>query len=232
MHNILDNSNFLVYTYFRKENNNAKGTVISFCKRNTKIEFLFGGNDMTTQPGETQAATRSIWQLDPNHTLVEFVGKHMMITTVRGRFKGVRGTIVYDEADPSRSSVEVEIDARSLDSGVEYRDNHLKSADFLDVEHFPTITFKSTRVEPQGDDRAKVIGDLTIRDVTREVVLDTELTGGGKSPMGKQVLAFDAKTSINRKDWGLTWNLALETGGWLVADTIKIEIAAEGIKQD
>ncbi len=186
---------------------------------------------MTTQPSETQATTRSVWQLDPNHTLVEFVGKHMMITTVRGRFKGVRGTIVYDEADPSRSSVEVEIDASSLDSGVDYRDNHLRSADFLDVEHFPVITFKSTRVEPQGDDRAKVIGNLTIRDVTREVALDTELTGGGKNPMGKQVLAFEAKTSINRKDWGLTWNLALETGGFLVADTIKIEIAAEGIKQ-
>ena len=187
---------------------------------------------MTTQPSETQATSRGVWQLDSNHSLVEFVGKHMMITTVRGRFKSVQGTIVYDEADPSRSSVEVEIDASSLDSGVEYRDNHLKSADFLDVEHFPTITFKSTRVEPQGDDHGKIIGDLTIRGVTREVVLDTELAGGGKSPMGKQVLAFEAKTSINRKDWGLTWNMALETGGWLVADTVRIEIATEAIKQD
>ncbi len=185
---------------------------------------------MTTQ-SESEAGTRSVWQLDPNHTLVEFIGKHMMITTVRGRFRSVRGAIVLDEADPSRSSVEVEIDTNNLYSGVDYRDNHLKSADFLDVEHFPTITFKSTRVEPEGGDRAKVIGDLKIRDVTREVVLDTELTGRGKNPMGQEVAAFEARTSINRKDFGLNWNLALETGGWLVGDTIKIEIATEGLKQ-
>lgn len=185
---------------------------------------------MTTQSA-AQATTRSVWQLDPNHTLVEFSGKHMLITTVRGRFGKVRGTLVLDEADPSRSSVEVEIEAASLYSGVDYRDNHLRSADFLDVEHFPTITFKSTRVEPEGNDRAKVFGDLTIRGVTREVVLDTELAGRGKNPMGQEVVAFEAKTQINRKDWGLNWNLALETGGFLVGDTIKIEIATEGLKQ-
>jgi polyisoprenoid-binding protein YceI len=186
---------------------------------------------MTTQPGETQATTRSVWTLDPNHTLVNFVGKHMMFTTVRGHFKNVQGTITLDEADPSRSSVEVEIDTGSLYSGVDYRDNHLRSGDFLDVEKFPKMTFKSTRVEPVDSTHAKVYGDLTIRDVTREVVLDTELTGRGKNPMGQEVVAFDATTSINRKDWGLTWNMALETGGWLVGDTIKIEIAAEGIRQ-
>lgn len=186
---------------------------------------------MTTQQNEAQATTQSVWSLDPNHTLVNFVGKHMMFTTVRGHFKSVRGTITLDEANPSRSSVEVEIDTASLYSGVDYRDNHLKSADFLEVEKFPTMTFKSTRVEPVDSTHGKVVGDLTIRDVTREVVLDTEFTGRGKNPMGQEVAAFDATTSINRKDWGLTWNLALETGGFLVADTIKIEIAAEGIKQ-
>jgi polyisoprenoid-binding protein YceI len=180
---------------------------------------------------QPQTGTTTVWELDPYHTLVEFVGKHMLITTVRGRFSGVRGTVVLDEADPARSSVEVEIDASSLNSGVEYRDNHLKSADFLDVEKFPTITFKSTRVEPESSDRAKVIGDLTIHGVTREVVLDTELTGRGKNPMGKEVVAFDAKTSINRKDFGLNWNMALETGGFLVSDIIKLEIAAEVLKQ-
>jgi polyisoprenoid-binding protein YceI len=185
---------------------------------------------MTTQ-SEQEAVTRSVWQFDPSHTLVEFTGKHMMITTVKGRFKSVRGTLVLDEADPSRSSVEAEIDTASLDSGVEYRDNHLKSADFLEVEKYPTITFKSTRIEPLGNDRARVIGGLTIHGVTREAVLDTELTGRGKNPMGQDVVSFDARTAINRKDFGLAWNMALETGGWLVSDTIKIELAVEGIKQ-
>jgi len=184
---------------------------------------------MTTH-SEPEAGTRNVWQFDPNHTLVEFVAKHMMITTVRGRFKGVQGTLILDETDPSNSSVEVDLDAASLYSGVDYRDNHLKSGDFLEVEKYPKITFKSTRVEPAGSDHARVIGNLTIRDVTREVVLDTELTGRAKNPMGQEVVAFDAKTSINRKDFGLNWNLALESGGWLVGDTIKIEIAAEGVR--
>ncbi|HEY6411779.1 MAG TPA: YceI family protein, partial [Ktedonobacteraceae bacterium] len=130
---------------------------------------------MTTQ-GETGTTTQSAWQLDPNHSLIEFSAKHMF-TTVKGQFKSSKGTIVLDEANPSNSSVEVEIDTASLHSGVDYRDNHLKSPDFLDVEKYPTMTFKSTRVESQGKDRARVIGNLTIRSVTREVVLDTELTG-------------------------------------------------------
>ena len=185
---------------------------------------------MTTQ-SEAGVPTRSTWQLDPAHTLVEFSGKHMMFTTVKGHFKSVRGTIVLDEADPSRSSVEVEIDTPSLYSGVEYRDNHLKSPDFLDIERHPTITFKSTRVELLGSDHAKVIGELTIRGITREVVLDTELSGRGKDPRGREVISFDARTQINRKDFGLTWNMALETGGFLVGDIIKIELAVEAMKQ-
>ena len=185
---------------------------------------------MTTQ-SEAEMTTRSTWQLDPAHTLVEFSGKHMMFTTVKGHFKRVRGTILLDEADPSLSSVEVEIETPSLYSGVEYRDNHLKSADFLDIERHPTITFKSTRVELVGSDRAKVIGELTIRGITREVVLDTELSGRGKDPRGREVISFDARTQINRKDFGLTWNVALETGGFLVGDIIKIELAVEAIKQ-
>ena len=185
---------------------------------------------MTTH-NEAESTATSVWKLDPSHTLVEFSGKHMMFTTVKGHFKSVSVTIILDEADPSRSSVEVEIDANSLYSGVDYRDNHLKSADFLEVENFPTITFKSTRVEQQDDAHARVIGDLTIHGVSHEVVLETELTGRGKNPMGQEVTAFDARTSINRKDFGLAWNMALETGGFLVSDIIKIEIAAEGIKQ-
>ena len=171
--------------------------------------------------------TRSTWHLDPAHTLVEFSGKHMMFTTVKGRFRSVRGSIELDEAHPENSLVEVEIDANSIDSGVEYRDNHLKSADFLDVEHFPLITFKSTRITRQGDTSAQITGNLTIRDVTREITLETELTGRGKTPQGKEAVGFEARTTLNRKDWGLTWNMPLETGGVLVGDTIKIEIATE-----
>ena len=143
----------------------------------------------------------------------------------------MRGNIVLDGADPSRSSVEVEIETPSLYSGVEYSDNHLKSADFLDIERHPTITFKSTRVELLSSDRAKVFGELTIRGITREVALDTELSGRGKDPRGREVISFDARTQINRKDFGLTWNLALETGGFLVGDIVKIELAVEAIKQ-
>ena len=172
-------------------------------------------------------STRSTWHLDPAHTLVEFSGKHMMFTTVKGRFRSVRGTLTLDEAHPENSLVEVEIDANSLDSGVEYRDNHLKSADFLDAEHYPLITFKSTRITRQGDTSAQVTGTLTIRDVSREITLETDLTGRGKSPQGNEAVGFEAHATINRKDWGLTWNMPLETGGFLVGDTIKIEVATE-----
>src|SRR3989475_8678786 len=165
-----------------------------------------------TMQSEAGVPTRSTWQLDPAHTLVEFSGKHMMFTTVKGHFKSVRGTIVLDEADPSRSSVEVEIDTPSLYSGVEYRDTHLKSPEFLDIQNYSVITFKSTRVEPESNDHAKVIGDLTIRGVTREVVLDTELTGHGKMPMpgAPETVGFEAGTQIDREDLGLSWTEGLE----------------------
>ena len=182
-----------------------------------------------TTPNEAEGTTPKSWQLDPSHTLVEFSAKHMMITTVKGRFKSVRGTVFYDEANPARSHVEAEIDAASVDTGVGMRDNDLRSDHFLDVEHFPTITFKSTRVEMVSNEHAHIVGDLTIHGVTREVTLDTELSGRAKSPSGNEVISFEAKTSIDRKDFGLHWNVVLETGGFLVGDLIKIEIAAECI---
>src|SRR4051794_2198325 len=184
-------------------------------------------NNIDTGVQIQQPATTSTWTLDPAHTLVEFSGKHMMFTTVKGHFKSVRGTIVLDEQDVSRSSVEAEIDTESLYSGVDYRDTHLKSADFLHIEEHPLITFKSTRVEPVGEGHVRVYGDLAIRGVTREVVLDTEVTGRAMNPFKKETLGIDAKTQINRKDFGLTWNMALESGGFLVGDTVKIELAIE-----
>jgi polyisoprenoid-binding protein YceI len=180
---------------------------------------------------QSQTATRSVWQLDPHHTLVEFSAKHMMVTTVKGRFTSVRGTIVADEANPSQSSVDVEIDTASIDSRDERRDGHLKSPDFLDVEHYPLITFKSTRVLQEDAEHLRVVGDLTIRGTTRQVELATTINGRGKSPMGSEVAGVSAEASINRKDFGLNWNVALETGGWLVSDTVKVAIEAEAIRQ-
>ncbi|HEX9133321.1 MAG TPA: YceI family protein [Ktedonobacteraceae bacterium] len=180
-----------------------------------------------TMQHEAEVLTRNSWQLDPNHTQVGFSVKHMMVTTVKGFFKNIRGTIILDEADPSRSSVDVEIDTTSLYSGSEMRDNHVKSAEFLDIENHPLITFKSTRVEPQGLDHARVIGDLTIKGVTREVALETELTGRGKVPGGAAIIGFDAWTQIARSDFGVTMNMALETGGVFVSEVVKIEISAQ-----
>jgi len=179
-----------------------------------------------TTTAETTPTQRTTWTIDPSHSLVEFSAKHMMFTTVKGRFTGVRGSIAADESNPANSSVEVTIDAASLTSGDEKRDGHLKSPDFLDVATYPEITFKSTRVQPLDDagDKLRVVGDLAVHGVTKEVVLDTEKTGVGKTPFGTEVAGFSATTSLNRKDWGLNWNVALEAGGVLVGETVKLAL--------
>jgi polyisoprenoid-binding protein YceI len=185
---------------------------------------------MTTATTQTQTAA-STWTFDPAHTLVEFSAKHMMFTTVKGRFTSLSGTVVDVADDPTRSSVEVDIDAASITTGDPQRDAHLKSADFLDVQNFPTLTFKSRHIEGSRE-RFRVIGDLTIRGITREVTLEAEFQGSGTNPWGKTVAGFTASTEINRKDFGLTWNVALETGGVLVSDRIKITLEVEAIRQD
>jgi polyisoprenoid-binding protein YceI len=178
---------------------------------------------------------QTTWQIDPAHSNVEFAVKHMMFTTVRGRFRKLTGTITADEQNPDNSRVEVEIEAASIDTGVEDRDNHLRSADFLDVQRQPAITFRSKRVQgayKKEGDRFKVIGDLTIRGKSIEVTLDTTFEGVGKDPWGGQRAGFQATTEIDRRQWGLTWNQALETGGILVGNTIKISIDAQAVKQE
>jgi len=173
------------------------------------------------------------WNIDPAHTTVEFAIKHMMFTTVRGRFKDVSGAIVVDEQNPNNSRVDVEIDAKSIDTGVGDRDAHLRSADFLDADNHPKITFKSRRVEGahvKAGDRFRVTGDLTIRGKSMEVVLDASFEGTGKDPWGNEKAGFSATTQIDRRQWGLTWNQALETGGILVANMLKIEIEAQAVK--
>ncbi len=179
-----------------------------------------------------EADRRTVWQIDPKHTLVEFAVSYLGFTTVKGHFEGVSGTIRSDDANPARSSVEVEIDAASLNTREGRRDTHLRSADFLDVERHPTITFASTRVEPTAADRWLVHGDLIIRGTIRPVVLDTELKGRGRNPEGFEVAGLTARTEIDRRDFGLTWNQALETGGVLVGDTVAIQLEVQAIRQD
>ena len=181
---------------------------------------------------EGQIKTSSTWALDPVHSSVQFAVKHMVVTTVRGTFNRFELDIDFDETNPERSSVEARLDAASIDTGVADRDTHLRSPDFLEAERFPTIVFRSRRIEPAGGDRYRIAGYLTIKDVTREVSMDAALGGIGKSPWGQQVAGFSAETTINRKDFDLNWNAALETGGWLVGDQIKISIEIEAIKQE
>jgi polyisoprenoid-binding protein YceI len=169
------------------------------------------------------------WNFDPAHTTASFSARHMMVTTVRGTFAPPTGTLEFDSENPAAAHVYAEIDATSLTSGVTDRDNHLRSADFLDVANFPTITFKSTKVDVTGDDTANVTGDLTIRGVTRPVVLKTEYLGTVNSPFGDKRAGFSASTKINREDWGLNWNVAIEAGGVLVGKEIKIELELEAI---
>jgi polyisoprenoid-binding protein YceI len=178
------------------------------------------------------ADRRTVWQIDPKHTLVEFAVSYLAFTTVKGHFDGVSGTIRSDQADPVRSSVEVEIDAATLNTRERRRDTHLRSADFLDVERHPTINFASTRVEVVAADRWLVHGDLTIRGTTRPVVLETELKGRGRNPQGLEVVGLAARTEINRRDFGLNWNQMLETGGLLVGDAVAIQLEVQAIRQD
>jgi polyisoprenoid-binding protein YceI len=180
--------------------------------------------DMSTT---TATPARTTWKIDASHSHVEFAVRHMMITTVRGRFSNVEGTVRLDESDPSFAEVDVRIDAASIDTREAQRDTHLKSADFFDVEQFPHITFTATRPVERSDREFKLAGDLTIHGVTRPVVLDVTEEGRGKDPWGGQRIGFSATTKIKRSDFGLTWNQALETGGVLVSDDIKISLDLE-----
>ncbi|MEA3078147.1 MAG: hypothetical protein QOF60_3055 [Actinomycetota bacterium] len=168
------------------------------------------------------------YAIDKPHTSVEFVGRHLMITKVRGRFDDVRGQITIAE-DPVDSHVEVEIGVASLSSGNDDRDAHLKSADFFDAEHYPTIAFASTSVRPLRDNTWEVVGDLTVRGTTKPITLQVDFDGGSASPMGDERVGFSAATDIDREDFGLTWNVALETGGLLVGKNVRIELSVQAI---
>ncbi len=163
------------------------------------------------------------WKIDPAHTDVNFSAKHMMVTTVRGKFSQVEGELELDETNPTATTGEIRIGAASLASGFEQRDAHLRSADFFDAEKYPSIVAKVTRVEQKGDDYL-VYADLTIRDVTRPVTFEAEFNGIVGGMRGGRHAGFHLTGKLNREDWGLTWNMGLEAGGWLVGKEVKLEV--------
>jgi polyisoprenoid-binding protein YceI len=169
-----------------------------------------------------------VYDIDPAHTAVEFVGRHLMITKVRGRFTDVRGRITIAE-EPENSHVEVEIGVASVSTGNDDRDAHLKSGDFFDAEQYPNITFASTAVRERPDNTWEVDGDLTVHGVTRPVQLQVDFDGGGPSPFGDQRIGFSAATDVNREDFGLTYNMVLESGGVLVGKTARIELSVQAV---
>jgi polyisoprenoid-binding protein YceI len=170
------------------------------------------------------------WNIDATHSGINFSIRHMVFSKVRGRFATYTGAIQLEDDDLARSSVEVSIDASSIDTGTAQRDTHLRSADFFDVESYPALRFRSTRIEQVAADRYRMIGQLTIRNVTREVSLDVEATGKATDPWGNERLGFAAKTSIDRKEFGLSWNQLLEAGGVLVGDRVDIELDVQAVK--
>lgn len=169
------------------------------------------------------------WNFDPTHSSANFTVRHMMVTNVRGSLGNLNGVINFDPENLGASSVDATIDVSTINTGVADRDNHLRSGDFFEVEKFPTMTFKSTSVDVTGDNSAKVTGDLTIRDITKPVVLDVEFMGQGGSPFGDTRAGFEATTKINREEFDLTWNQALEAGGVLVGNDIKVSLDIQGV---
>jgi polyisoprenoid-binding protein YceI len=180
----------------------------------------------------TTTATPALttWKIDPSHSHLEFAVRHLMISTVKGRFSGVEGTVRTDDANPATVDVNVTIDAASIDTREAQRDAHLKSADFFDVATFPTLAFKGGRVAGALGDRFTLTGDLTIHGVTREVTFDVTAEGRGKDPWGGERAGFSADTRIKRSDFGLTWNQLLEAGGFAVGDEVKISLDVELVK--
>lgn len=171
------------------------------------------------------------WTIDPSHAEIGFAVRHLMIATVRGRFGAVSGTVTVDETNPRDSKIDVTVDVTSIDTRQEMRDNHLRSPDFFDVATYPTIHFVSKRIEGDIDGEFRVTGDLTIRGVTREVALTASLEGRTRDPWGNERAGFSATGKVNRHDFGLTWNQALESGGVMVGDEVKLTIDVELVHQ-
>ena len=175
--------------------------------------------------------TLTKWTVDPTHSSIDFAVKHMMFATVKGSFKAFEATIEADPADLTTAAIAFTVDLASVDTRNDDRDNHLRSGDFFDVENYPNMTFKATDIVKTGEGKYDVTGDLTIHGVTRTETFSVEFTGQGKNPWGAEVAGFSGEGKIKRSDYGLTWNAALETGGVLVGDEVKINIEIEATKQ-
>ncbi|MGH2609044.1 MAG: YceI family protein [Tepidiformaceae bacterium] len=171
------------------------------------------------------------WQIDPNHANVGFTGKHMLVSKVKGKFQEYEADLDIDEANLANSTAVFRVNVASVESGFDQRDNHLRSVDFFDAEQYPHITFTTREIQSEGGDQYRFAGDLTIRDVTRPVVFEGEIAGPIQDPWGGTRISLSATTKVNRKDWGLDWNLPLGAGNLLVSDEITLEIDAELVKQ-
>ncbi|GHK04603.1 YceI family protein [Streptomyces sp. NPDC003753] len=177
------------------------------------------------------AALTGEYTLDPAHSAIGFVARHAMVTNVKGSFKDFTGTLHLDGSDPSKSTASIDVKMDSIETGSADRDNHLKSSDFFRIDEHPTMTFRSTRAEALGGDDYRITGDLTILGTTKPITIDLEFNGAAKDPFGNERVGFEGKAEILRSEWGLTWNAALETGGVLVSDKIKLVFDISAIKQ-
>ncbi|MFF4212828.1 YceI family protein [Streptomyces sp. NPDC001796] len=177
------------------------------------------------------AALTGEYTLDPAHSTIGFVARHAMVTNVKGSFKDFTGTLHLDGSDPSKSTAAIDVKMDSIETGSADRDNHLKSSDFFKIDEHPTMTFRSTRAEALGGDDYRITGDLTILGTTKPISIDLEFNGAAKDPFGNERVGFEGKAEIVRSEWGLTWNAALETGGVLVSDKIKLVFDISAIKQ-
>jgi polyisoprenoid-binding protein YceI len=186
---------------------------------------------MSTQTTETTGTLTGTYDIDPTHSRLGFAAKHAMVATVRGAFKVYSGEVHLDEEHPENSWAKVEIDAESVDTGNADRDAHLKTPDFFDLANHPKITFTSTKVEKLDDDVYTLIGDLTINGKTNPVAVEWELTGTSNDPWGNFRAGFEGRSSVNRRDWGLEWNVALDRGGVLVSEKVKLEFDISAVRR-
>ncbi|CAM5443790.1 YceI family protein [Streptomyces avidinii] len=202
-----------------------------FTRRNQNVDVQDGAAVATLEVDPALAALTGDYVIDPAHSSIGFTVRHAMVTNVRGAFTEHEGTLHLDGADPARSTATIEVKIASIDTGIADRDAHLRSGDFFDAEAFPLMTFRSTTAATLGGDTYRITGDLTIKDVTRPLSIDLEFNGSATDPYGNERVGFEGSAEILRSDWGLTWNAALEAGGVMVSDKVKLTFDISAIKQ-
>ncbi|MFE5860681.1 YceI family protein [Streptomyces virginiae] len=202
-----------------------------FTRRNQNVNVQDGAAVATLAVDPALAALTGDYVIDPAHSSIGFTVRHAMVTNVRGAFADHEGTLHLDGADPARSTASIDVKIASVDTGIADRDGHLRSGDFFDAETFPLMTFRSTEARQLGGDAYRITGELTIKDVTRPLSIDLEFNGSATDAYGNERVGFEGSTEILRSDWGLTWNAALEAGGVMVSDKVKLTFDISAIKQ-